>query len=98
MGHLRTVGVHGAWTNTGIGLAKNGVGERLSQTNIPPGSSSVLSRRIPARRWLSLAKLIIWVYIVSLVAAMITATALTGEEAPDGTGSTIEAGSTRTSP
>jgi hypothetical protein len=57
-----------------------------------------VSRRIPARRWLSLAKLIIWVYIVSLVAAMITATALTGEEAPDGTGSTIEAGSTRTSP
>jgi hypothetical protein len=98
MGHLWKAGVHGTWTNTGIGLAENGVGERLSQTNIPPGPSSVVSRRIPARRWLSLAKLIIWVYIVSLVAAMITATALTGEEAPDGTGSTIEAGSTRTSP
>jgi hypothetical protein len=98
MGHLWTVGVHGTSTNTGIGLAKNGVGERLSQTNTRPGSSSVSSRRFPARPRLSLAKLIIGVYIVGLVAAMITATALTGEEAPDGTGSTVEASSTRTSP
>ena len=98
MGHLRTVGVHGTWTNTGIGLAENGVGERLSQTNTRPGSSSVASRTVPARPWLSLAKLIIGVYIVSLVAAMITATALNGKESPDGTGSTVEVGSTRTSP
>jgi hypothetical protein len=86
------------WANTGIGLAISDGGERLSQINTHPGSSSVAPRDVPAQPRLSLAKLIIGVYIISLALAMMTANALTDEKAHDDAGSTVEAGSTRTNP
>ena len=86
------------WTKTGIGLAISESGVRLSQTDTHPGSSSVSSRDVPVQPRLSLAKLIIGVYIISLALAMMTANALTDEKAHDAAGSTVEAGSTRTNP
>ena len=90
--------VHICWTKTGIGLAVSDGGERLSQTNTHPETSSVSSETVSAQPRLSLAKLIIGVYIISFALAMMTANALTDEKAPDAAGSTVEAGSTRTSP